>query len=676
MEELKTEKHHHDSGHKKISYYEKVRADAKLQLLLFIALFVSVGMVALFVSQAAITTTTTNSGCLDGMLKNGITPIGYEANKIPNNLQPTPESITNETKVFVSKICGNDANNGLTQTTSVKTISQALEIVKNRTTGNRHVIFLDFGVYRESLGNINYPLTIQPMPGRNAWLSGSDQITEWSKLTDRSVWKSILPLSNSQLCQKCRPADAIGSEPTDNFVTLSDNPAMVFINGEPLKQVKDLASVVPGTFAVVKENSTLVTDASTAHNYNYYIGSDPTAKNVEVTTRIQAFSVNADNVTLRGIGIRNYGSNYNFCRNCTAATRPAKPAGVVVQNQTNFTLKDSYIGYSATDGMMLGGNLTTVNNHLISNNTFENNGHRGLAIHETNTVTIKNNRINKNNLEGFRAKDSQYATAAGIKITSAKNILFDSNLLDSNNATGFWCDLGCFNADIVRNVAKNNAHHGIFYEISAKSNIVDNLIINNATRGLSISSGDANDPTKGVKVYNNTILGNAENAVKVYQITADQVANRSRCNNINGVTCLTGNVMLINNYFSNLGQNNSSGPLVIIDGIYRPASALVSAMNNNVYYLSIPCAGSNRLLSWKTSAYSQTACNISQIRSITGRETNSKHAITSDQFLFNSDYSPSDGNIGLSSGQLILSTLRSEFPWLPASATPNVGIVK
>ncbi|MEK7602807.1 MAG: right-handed parallel beta-helix repeat-containing protein [Patescibacteria group bacterium] len=651
----------------------------KSHIILFILLFGLVGGYVILASRAAQEPLATNVTCTDGLLNNPSFPAGYETARIPNTLQPAPANVNAQIKIYVSKFCGDDLNSGLTQLTAKKTVAKAIAATKtNGTTSSTFAIFIDSGVYRENLGDIDRSITLQPQPGKTVWISGSDQHISWTKMSGRTVWQKSIQLSNNQLCQGCSPAEAIGSDPNDNVITLQDNSAMVFIGGVPLKQVATLDQVIAGTFSVVRTSPYLVTDATTPHTYSYYIGDDPTGKNVEITTRISAGRIRANNVTIRGIGIRNFGSNYNFCKSCTAATRPAQAAQLVITGGiSGFTLHESFVGFSASDGLNFAGDSTKTHNHILTKNRITNNGHRGVSGNLINGLTINNNRFDANNRERFRYVASSYATAAGLKITTSKNIRFDSNIVENNFANGFWCDIGCFDVDITRNSFRANARNGIHYEISAKGNIVSNTIVGSQDRGISIGgSGDPDDVNKGVQIYNNTIIGSQTSALYVYQINAAERSNTSRCNNFNSVVCITGNVNVVNNYFTNIGYTNSQRPMVIIDGNYLTPAEIVRTVNNNLYYeASGTCTNVRKLMSWKSSTNTKTACTIGEIRTITvSKEANGLQAASSVQGAITSDYKLASGNIGIGMGALIPAVLTSTYSWLPTSA-PNIGIV-
>lgn len=648
-------------------------------IILFSFVFGLIGGYIIIASRAADVPLATSITCTNGLLNNPSLPAGYESSRIPNIQQPTPADVNVQIKIFVSKFCGDDLNSGLTQLAPKKSISNAIASIKtNGTTSSTFAIFIDSGVYREVIGDIDRSVIIQPQPGKTVWVSGSDQHISWTKMSGRLVWQKSVQLTNSQLCQGCSPAEAIGSDPNDNVLTLQDNPAMIFIGGVPMKQVANLDLVTAGTFYVVRSSPNIVTDATTPHTYTYYLGDDPTGKNVEVSTRISAGRVRANNITIRGIGIRNFGSNYNYCKNCTAANRPAQAAQLVVTSgASNFTLQESFIGYSASDGINLAGNNTSVQNHTITKNRITNNGHRGISGNLTNGLNINNNRFDANNREGFRYFAGTYSTAAGLKFTTSKNIKFDSNIVENNFANGFWCDIGCYDVDITRNSFRANARNGIHYEISAKGNIISNLIVGNQDRGISIGgSGDPDDVNKGVQVYNNTIVGSNTSSLYVYQINASELTNTSRCNNFNTVRCIAGNINIVNNYFTNIGYPNTQKPMVIIEGNYLTPAEIVRTVNNNLYYeASGTCTNVRKLMSWKSPNNTKTACTIAEIRTITtSKEVDGLQAISATQGALTVDYKLATSNIGVGKGSVLPINITSVFSWLPTS-TPNIGIL-
>ena len=93
--------------------------------------------------------------------------------QIPDTAYPIPSNA-----LFVAPT-GNDTNPG-TQDAPFQTVTHCH---RGRTRGA--TIVLRAGVYRESFGTVTKKVTIQPYPHEQAWLSGSDVVTNWQPVRER-----------------------------------------------------------------------------------------------------------------------------------------------------------------------------------------------------------------------------------------------------------------------------------------------------------------------------------------------------------------------------------------------------------------------------------------------------------------------------------------------------------
>src|SRR3989344_4715781 len=273
-------------------------ANPKSRIIVFVGIFAIIGGTLLLISRAATPNVSieAENGTINGCAstaddstassgkhvlfgsKDGSSP-GYEVSKIPNPNQPSPSEVTTELKLYVSLCSGSDSNNGTDRSSPFKTIGAA---IKKSNTAASSAIFIASGIYREALGDITKPVIIQPLPGHNVWLSGSDPVPTSAWVQNGDKWATTLDLRNSDLCTGCSPAPS----PDENPVTLGDNPAMVFIGGEPLTQKATAADVLDNTFSV----SQVLLDGANATNplyrYTFTIGPNPDGKPVEITKRI------------------------------------------------------------------------------------------------------------------------------------------------------------------------------------------------------------------------------------------------------------------------------------------------------------------------------------------------------------------------------------------------------
>ncbi len=84
-------------------------------------------------------------------------------------------------------------------------------------------------------------------------------------------------------------------------------------------------------------------------------------------------------------------------------------------------------------------------------------------------------------------------------MTVSKSVFVD------NLGPGLWFDESTYNGKVAGNDIVNNAGHGLILEISAKFDVVDNLVTGNTDNGMKIND------TSSVRVWNNTVTGNVRN---------------------------------------------------------------------------------------------------------------------------------------------------------------------
>ena len=107
-----------------------------------------------------------------------------------------------------------------------------------------------------------------------------------------------------------------------------------------------------------------------------------------------------------------------------------------------------------------------------------------------------------NNRERF-VQSGLVSEAAGAKITVTRDPVITDNRFENNLATGLWLDINVSDATVTRNIVEGNLRHCIYYEISANAIIASNIVVDNGVSGIALADAS------GVKVYNNTLVGNS-----------------------------------------------------------------------------------------------------------------------------------------------------------------------
>jgi hypothetical protein len=455
---------------------------------------------------------------------------------IPDSAYPYPANA-----IFVAP-GGNDAGAG-TIGDPYATVAHAIAASPSGGT-----IVLRAGVYREALGAITKPLTLQSYPHEQAWLSGTVVVNGWTPAPGGNAWAHTG--WTAQFCQTCFDPNAIvAAYPTAGL------PDMVFINGRPLAQVTSLAAVGPGTFFVDYSAQTL------------YVGDDPTAAGttVEAAAQSQAamFNPGAAGSVVRGIGFEEYASAYNPWPN---------PAMVVDNAAPNIDFERDAFVRSASRGLTVYASGVSV-----TDSVFVDNGMVGLHANAADHLDVERNLVARNNNEHFIATNSSITSTAGIKITSTGWATIKNNVIEDNYANGIWCDLSCHDLQIVDNLARRNNQNGIFVEISGLALVASNVSVQNGLDGVRLSG------TTDTRSYNNTLADNGAHALGVYD---DGRRNTDPVTLALGVTWQPARNVVYNNLLAT-SASAVTGPLLLTQDNDRPmvddAASMITGLDSNVY---------------------------------------------------------------------------------------------
>ncbi len=455
-----------------------------------------------------------------------------------------------------SSVDGNDANNGTSPETPVRTINRAIALVDSTT--NRTTIVMRGGEYRDwnnSSGSIVFQsksFTLQAYPNESPWFNGADIIptTGWT-VSGTNIWsrtwetpdfcnpgKYYLPVGNNEppfspnltLSETwCGYGDSF-----KDSTNVAGDPQSVFIDDVKLAQVPSLAQITSGSFYY------------DWYAKKMYIAQDPASKKVEFSKRTQALVLNQGDYAIKGIGFKRYASGglvpSSQSGNWTigGAVYINSPRSSVVENSV-FT-DNSYIGLAYSQPKN--------NSSKITNSVFAYNGYAGIHANGSRTsssggrddFTILSNVFNANNDESFDIKCSGACGAANAKLNNMVGFTAKDNVVTNAKAGGygFWCDINCSDGVIVNNLVKNNAKVGIFYEISKDGTIASNVIVDNGQDGIAVGSANTN-------VYNNTVIfDRAKNPAGrgIYIFDDERCA---ICWNDPGIGPDTRNIELVNN---------------------------------------------------------------------------------------------------------------------------------
>lgn len=360
---------------------------------------------------------------------------------------------------------GNDRASG-SRNSPLESIARAVDKAPKGGT-----VVLRGGLYRQSLGTVNKPVTLQAFPKERPVITGTDVVTEWKRSGATWVTTSwTTPFSQSEF----RRQEIRGSHPSAGKVE------QVYRNGKKLQQVSSLSAVNADSFYV---------DPSTKRAH---IGSNPNGATMELASRQRFALFNSPAAGSKLLGLR-----------FTAFASPHLDArAMVVSTASPFLIENSQFDNSSGAGFFGGGARLTVRK-----STFEHNGSVGLAMNRTHNSVVENSRFIGNNSEGFAVSGcGGYCTIAGIKITHQDGSRIANNAVIDNDSTGLWCDLGCTRTTFEGNTLSDNTLNGIYYEVSTSGTITGNYITNSKI-GIKLAGADSTTVTGNQLVNNSVQLG-------------------------------------------------------------------------------------------------------------------------------------------------------------------------
>jgi parallel beta-helix repeat protein len=198
-----------------------------------------------------------------------------------------------------------------------------------------------------------------------------------------------------------------------------------------------------------------------------------------------------DSVTIQGLEIRHYVPPPQW-----AAIRGVDTRGwSVIQNDIHHN----------TGGVRLGDGMQVLGNHIHHNRQTGIMGQGDGAL-------VEGNEVDHNNADlGFDPAESpETYEAGGMKITYSTGITIRLNHVHHNGLAGIWMDLDNIDVLIEGNRVEDNLGQGIYYEVSYRGVIRDNMIARNGARGGWYHRGGVVvSASSDVEVTGNQILDNS-----------------------------------------------------------------------------------------------------------------------------------------------------------------------
>jgi hypothetical protein len=427
--------------------------------------------------------------------------------------------------LFVSP-SGSDASGNGSQSAPFASVKKAAAVASPGGT-----LVLRAGSYNEDVF-LTKSLTIQSYPGESVWMDGSIPVSGWTQSGGTWVhtgWNYQFDSSASF----SKGSNAGGF--VDPNYPMAAHPDQVFVDGRSLNQVSSNPGA--GQFSVDYSSGTLV------------LGSNPAGHAVRASDLQQAFVASAGNVTIQGIGVRNY------------ATSLWQMGVIYLGGSTgNDHLNNLVVQGNATQGISADTSNVTVDHATVTGN-----GMTGVHANGASGLLIENSYISGNNAEHFNSNPA----AAGIKVTNLNGLTIRNNVIQSNNnGNGIWTDVTVSNFVIVSNqVDAAGAPYGIVTELS-QSGVVANNIETNAKYGYTAFD------TGNVRVFNNAFSNNS-----VWDVGLSQDSRRNGdSSTAASVPWVVKNIYVANNVF---GTSGNSQFYALDKATHTPASSMGITITGN-----------------------------------------------------------------------------------------------
>jgi len=369
---------------------------------------------------------------------------------------------------------GNDTNSGLTLNLPLQTIQKAVDRAVAGDT-----VYVRGGVYRQSVSMTKYAgaagkmITVQGYGNEVPVIKGSDVVTGWTQYTS-TIWKKTSWTVNSQQVF----VDFNDAKPSAPLQQIGMPSSLYGAFEYPTPVGSGLSSMTPGSFYYDAGSSTMYVWLADGSNPNNHV--------MEASVRGKLFYMGQPYIYLK---------NFAFRHSNLSAT--AKQ-GIAVELSSNSVIDQFDIQYTDFAGLSMG---YLQSNAQAINGNVSNNGDSGINGPGSYNFRVAGVKMNNNNYRKF----NPLWHAGGLKATTKAYGVVEFNEVAGNYGSGVWFDYANSGSPII---VRNNYIHdngpkeaAIFLEVSKNGLIYNNILANNARRGVYISGSDNN------RVYNNTIYG-------------------------------------------------------------------------------------------------------------------------------------------------------------------------
>jgi hypothetical protein len=389
----------------------------------------------------------------------------------------------------------------------------------------------------------------------DVWLEGSRPVTRWRSDSRGFVSDGWTAEFDSSPTYTWGEED--NTEDSWSFLNparpMAAHPDQVWVNGRPQQQVESLTDVRPGTFYVDEAGDRL------------HLGTDPGGKEVRASDIAKAISIRAAGTRISNINVRGFA--------------PSVPhMGAVTAERPGIKLERMQISDNATTGLHVMGANT-----LLSRVRLARNGMLGMSATYADNLRIIRSAAGHNNTEGFNYSP----VAGGIKIGRSRGVLVRGGTFANNAGTGLWLDESTYGIKVTNSLVRDNRHHGISLEISAKATVTDTVIAGNASNGIKVNN------TSRVSLWNNTLVGNGR-PINIVQDDRDPTDPRTPGRDPRQprpdptMTWIVGPVQVHNNILA--GPNSNANCLLCVEDFSErfTAEQLRVSASSNVYQRRTP----------------------------------------------------------------------------------------
>ena len=365
-------------------------------------------------------------------------------------------------------------------------------------------ILVDGGTYRERVnltqsGTAAERITLRAADGEDVFIKGSDRVTGWTAVDasqgiyQRTGWTHFAGNWSSSL---------LDDNPNNNGTDARNRARnQLFVEGSYYQEVPDRGSesaLQRGQFKILRNAG-----GSGVHTVQLRLqAGQGTAglDNVEMTTRENAIYGNGASFwNIEGFKLRHGDGG------------PQEEALLRLREGGDITLRSIDVRQAAGAGI----SLRLMNNVLVEDSAFIDNGQLGLHASSADNTTVRRSELSENN----RLAGKTYSTgweAGGTKVSRSDNFVFDDVEVANNSGSGIWFDIDN-HGGVVSNSRLHGNLHGVHYEISYGGRIFNNLIYDAQTQGQggNVGIGVFISASGENEVYNNTIHDNAGGGIFV-----------------------------------------------------------------------------------------------------------------------------------------------------------------